>query len=231
MGWTHAWGSVAIAACIGAGCGGPPAPKTAISDKTPEEKIDHGPTTMEAEIGGMNEDAMDKAFSSLKIMDCVARGAERVNELGGQVKLKLRIDREGGVKWAYLAESTLGDRDTEKCVIDLARARTWPKPLGGEGLAEKVYAVDAPKAPAELDARNVGGAVARARTDVQKCRGKVRGAFVATVYVGRDGSVASAGVAVPSEDGEAVADCVVEALRKLKFQRVPRTSKVSFEFK
>jgi hypothetical protein len=52
---------------------------------------------------------------------------------------------------------------------------------------------------------------------VGKCLRRSRGRFTATVYLRRDGSVLSVGVAPPSAAAEEKADCVAEALHKVKF--------------
>jgi hypothetical protein len=161
----------------------------------------------------------------------VAPRLEQLEGLGGELKLKLRIDRKGSARWAYLSRSTLGDRDAEKCVLDLVKAKSWPKPLGGEGLAEKDFVVDPRTEPVTLDERRSVPQVARARADATKCRNGVKGSFLATVYVREDGKVAAAGVSVPSEKGEDVADCMVEALRKTRFRGGPKPGKLSFEIR
>jgi hypothetical protein len=125
----------------------------------------------------------------------------------------------------------LGDRDAEKCVLDLARKRTWPKPLGGEGLAEKEYVIDPRAEPLALDEKGTLVQVAHARAEAGKCRRSVPGSFVATVYLEPDGHVVAAGVAVPNEQGEDVADCVVEAVRKVRFHGASKPAKLSFEIR
>jgi hypothetical protein len=196
------------------------------------ERVGRGVTSMESEIGGLNEEAMDRAFASLEVQRCLTEGSSRLSAIGGAFTLRLRIDREGGARWAYLSESTLGDRATEKCVIDLARGRSWPRPLGGEGLAEKAFAIDAPTAPVMLEEKRVVADVARARAAASTCRHGVSGSFFATVHVRPDGRVSAAGVAPPSERGEDVADCVVDAIRKLRFRpSAQRAAKVSFEIR
>jgi hypothetical protein len=215
-----------------AACGAAPPPPPVLKDAPPvEEKIDTGPTSMESEIGGLNEEAMDQAFASLDVNGCVAPRGENLDQLGGELKLKMRIDRKGSARWAYLSRSTLGDRDAEKCVLDLVRAKRWPRPLGGEGLAEKDFVVDPRAAPVALDERRAMAQIAQARTDAGKCRKGIRGSFMATVYVRPDGRVAAAGVAVPSEKGEDVADCMVEAVRKVRFRGAPKPAKLSFEIR
>jgi len=195
------------------------------------EKVDPGPTSMESDIGGMNEEAMDNAFGSLAnpMQRCLEDGLSRVNELGGHFKLSLRIDRQGGTRWVYLSESTLGDRETEKCVLDLARNQRWPRPLGGEGLAEKSFDMDPRAEPISWEEKRIQRALRKAHGDVAKCRKGIPGNFMATAYVRPDGRVLAAGVAPPSEKGEDVADCVVDAIRRLRFGSPgARAAKVSF---
>jgi len=217
--------ALALAACASPA----PPPRTVLADAPPEpEKVDTGPTSMESEIGGLNEEAMDQAFASLDVDRCMEQRADTV---GGKLKLKLRIDRRGGARWAYLSRSTLGDRGAEKCVLDLVRAKSWPRPLGGEGLAEKELSIDPRAEPTALDERRTLAQITRARAEAGKCRRGVPGSFFATVYLEPDGSVTSAGVSVPSEKGEDVADCVVEAVRKVRFQRAPKPVKLSFEIR
>lgn len=213
-----------------AACEETPEPKVAPAPPPPPpEKIDTGPTAMESEIGGLNDEAVEKAFSSLNLEGCVGRGVQKVEQLGGNLKLKIRIDRKGHARWVYLSESTLGDRDTEKCLLDLARAKTWPKPLGGEGMAEKNYEVEPRVKPFRMDEKRLVTPIARARSEAAKCRRGVTGSFSATVYLKPSGAVVAAGLAVPSDKGEAVADCMVEALRKVRFHAgMPKASKLSF---
>ena len=188
---------------------------------------------MHAEIGGLNQEAMEKAFADLPVQDCFTRGASRVASLGGHLVVKLRISTDGSPRWAYLRESTVGDRETEKCVLDLVRARTWPRPLGGDGLAERAWDVDAGREAASIDEDNrwMQKALGKARTETAKCRQGIRGSFLATAYVRRDGRVRAAGVAPPHESGEEAADCIVKELLKLHFPSGGREGKLSFELR
>ena len=208
-------------------------PTPVIRDAEPAPaKIARGATSVESEIGGLNEEAMDRAFASLEVQRCLTEGSSRLSAIGGEFKLRLRINREGSARWAYVSESTLGDRVTEKCLIDLVRGRSWPKPLGGEGLAEKSFAIDAPTAPVLLEEKRMLPDVTGARAAASRCRHGIKGSFFATVYVRPDGRISAAGVAPPSERGEDVADCVVDALLKLRFRpSAPRAAKVSFEIR
>src|SRR4029077_18378205 len=65
---------------------------------------------------------------------------------------------------------------------------------------------------------------------IDKCKAGATTAFRATMYVGPGGKVLSAGVAVSSKDGEDKADCLAEALMKMKGLPAPGRwpAKVSF---
>lgn len=225
-----------VLAALASGCGSSTPLITEAA--APEiEKVDRGPSSFEGELGGMNEDDVASTFERLQkpILGCVAAGASRVSELGGHFSVSLRIDREGNVRWAYLNESTLGDRATERCVLELARNATWPKPLSGEGLAKRRFDVDPGEPPVEWKAEKVKGVRSHLARAVAKCTHNTKGSdkggrFVATAYVGPNGKVKSAGVAPPSAESESAADCVAEAVQGLKL-RSPgrRAAKVTFE--
>jgi hypothetical protein len=220
-----------------AGCGAapPPPPARAAASPPPPAEPAPPPPAAQSEIGGLNEADIERAFGKLsgEIEGCFATGSARVSALGGRFKMKLRIDREGALRWAYLAESTLGDRDTEKCLLDAARAKTWPRPVGGEGLAEKSYEIEAPSSPTALDEDRFKAAIKLARKETAKCRkAGAWGVFQATTYLRFDGRVLAAGIAPPNEKGEAVIDCMAKALKKLRFGAVGRkTGKLSFELR
>ena len=91
--------------------------------------------------------------------------------------------------------------------------------------------IDPRAEPLELDARRDRAPIAEARAQAAKCKKGVDGSFLATVYVQPDGTVATAGVSVPNEKGEDVADCMVEAVRKVHFRSTDKLAKLSFEIR
>ncbi len=213
------------------GCAPARAPMVEIAAPIPAA-IDPGPSSMEQEIGGMNEEAVEATFGSIQpeIMRCVTVGAGRIRELGGHFVVSLRIDRDGRARWAHLAESTLGDRDTEKCVLEVARTTSWPRPVGGEGLAKRAFDVDAGVEPLAIKAERVKHAIKLASERSSRCTKGQAGKFVATAYVRPNGRVLSAGVATPGQDAEDAADCLVRELKKLSFGSPGRKpAKITFE--
>jgi len=198
-----------------------PAPKTA--DDKPEVEEQHASRlTMSSEIGGLNEEKVNSAFeSSLSGLErCLQQGSARVEFLGGSVSFFVKIDSAGKVDGAYLEKSTLGDRDTEKCMLDALRSRKWPKPVGGEhGLARKSFEFDPPndvRAPAAYDEDHLNKGLGKIAGKLASCKGG-KGSYEATMYVATDGSVLSASVTPPNEDGEDSVDCLVSTLKGASF--------------
>jgi len=212
------------------GCAGAPPPKAAITDAPVVEKVDTGASYYESEIGGMNEYAVDDQWKRLspRVQRCLETGTSRVEALGGAFTVAYRVDRKGGVRWAYMKSSTLGDRATESCVLDMVRAETWPKPLSGEGLAQKTFEIEPSAAPHTLDVKRLRGLVQLAQKKTATCRKGMTGAFLATAYLEPDGRVRTAGVAPPDEKAESAVDCVVDELHKLRFSAPHKLTKVTF---
>lgn len=198
-----------------------PAAKTA--DEVPQTEEEHGSKlAVSSEIGGLDEQKVNAAFeSSLSGLErCLHQGSSRVEFLGGSVSFFVKIDTSGKVDGAYLEKSTLGDRDTEKCMLGALRSKKWPKPVGGEhGLARKSFEFDPPndvRPPAEYDQDHLSKALGKISDKVASCKA-AKGSYEATIYVATDGSVLSAGVTPPDESGEESVDCLVETLKSAAF--------------
>lgn len=220
---------IALAGCGSAPPPPPPPPPAPVAAPTEPKEAS---SNVEAEIGGLNEEAMVRAFNGLgpEIQACVEAGSAKVKPLGGHVNFALRIKKDGAVRWVYLKESTLGDADTEKCLLDAVRAKQWPKPVGGEGLAERSFDLDPRATPADIDEEREKRPIAAIRRDAWKCKKGARGAFRATVYIRTNGHVLAAGVAPPSAKAQDAADCLAETIRKIPF--VPagaKTGKLTFD--
>lgn len=209
--------TLAIASCPACG-GSEPAPQ-APAPTAPAHEDAPSQVSTSAEIGGLNEEKVDKTFQRAlsDFQRCLDDGAKRVEFLGGSVAFFLKIDSEGKVDHAHLEKSTIGDRETERCMLDSLRSKKWPKPVGGQhGLARKSFDFDPPndvRAPTSWDGDHVSDAVGKLSRKVSACKKGTSGAFEATVYVGTDGSVMAAGVTPPNEAGESDVDCLVATLK------------------
>jgi hypothetical protein len=203
-------------------CGGAQAaPKSSDEQPRSEESRSSG-IAMSSEIGGLDEQQVNAAFeSSLKSLEgCLRRGSERVEFLGGSVSFFLKIGQSGRIDRAYLEKSTLGDRETEKCMLSALRSKDWPKPVGGEhGLARKSFEFDPPndvRPPADYDNEHLREGLSKVTGELGACSDG-KGGFEATIYVGTDGNVLAAGVAPPDEEAEDAVDCLVKVLKAASF--------------
>jgi len=151
-------------------------------------------------------------------MDCQKRALDRVEVLSGGVKFFLRIAEDGAPKWAYLEETEIGDRQTEKCLLDVVMTARWPRPDGGD--AEARYGMDLPlqatRPPNDWGSEKVSGALGKHGDAIDRCKGGANASFRATIYVGPGGKVLAAGVATSSKDGEDKSDCLADLLVKMK---------------
>lgn len=208
------------------GCGGSePTPQSPVAkDAAPKQEKDHlhGIRTS-SEIGGMNEEEVDAVFkTTLSTLEkCLNRGASRVEFLSGSVSFFLKVDSAGKVDQAYLEKSTLGDRETEKCMLSALKTRAWPKPVGGvHGLARKSFDFESPndvRPPMDWDSERAKTVLKKLGEKFDDCRSGASGSFEATAYVSTEGSVIAASVTPPNENGEAAVDCLVETLRGASF--------------
>lgn len=105
----------------------PPAP-------APTQAPPYDAPVMSQELGSIDDGAVQETFAKLgaELEACHSAGRGRVGQLAGDVSIFLRIDARGQAKYAYLESSTLGERGTEKCILDLVLRTTWPTPKGGE---------------------------------------------------------------------------------------------------
>src|SRR6185369_16742726 len=109
-----------------------------------------------------------------------------------------RIAKSGSVRWAYVKDSSLGDRTTETCMLDALKSISWPKPVGGEGLAENSFGFEPggdERPPVAWSQEQLGAAGKRVHPSLVKCKAEAGvAAMKATMYVDTDGKAAAIGV-------------------------------------
>jgi hypothetical protein len=229
-------GGIVLVACGGA----PPPPPEAPATPAPAPVATVAPIQASQELGSIDDVATNKTFESLqsKLLDCQKQGMDKVEFLAGDARFFLRIGQDGSVRWAYLEDSTIGDRATEKCLLGVVSGAQWPKPDGGEAEVQKSISFDVGDArpPVPWPSDKVSSVLARDGADALQCKKGVKGTFKVTAYVSpgdaasapsrkkarkgkhddHTGKVLSVGVAPPSKDGEAKADCIVDAVMDWK---------------
>lgn len=207
-------------------CSSSPAPETPADDgasHTPSHHQGSG-VGVEADIGALNEGQVTSTFQKAQgaFGRCVDSGRSRLPYLSGTVHFKVRVGSSGKANAAFLTRSSLGDRDTEACMLEALKKASWPEPVGGkEGIAETEFTFDpdgSVRLPVEWSPEDAGKNVRSAKEAVAKCaRSAGAGHVTATLYVETDGSVLSVGLSGDDDAIEGAASCVVSALKEVKF--------------
>jgi hypothetical protein len=236
-------GIIAPAVAI-VGCGETPAPAdpttAAVADPVeparPRAAASKGPRLeIKNELGSIDRAGTEATLTRLvpSFNACHAKGVQRMDYLQGRVAFVVRVGGDGKAVFAYVEDADLGDRETERCLLDAMKAASWPKPEGGDAEVRKSLEFDTgdvrPAVPWEPT--RITGLVEAG--DLHKCKEGTSAKFRITAYVephGNAGKVHAVGVSTSSADGEAKADCIVRVVRGWK---VPSpgsyAAKVSFD--
>ena len=172
------------------------------------------------EVGALDEEKVTETFNDAlsELQACLRKGAKRNEFVGGEIGFFLRIGGDGRVADAFAERSTIGDRQTEKCMLDKLKGREWPKPQGGEvGLARNSFDFDMPndvRPPTPWDGDQIAEALDKLSSAISECKNGSSGTFTATLYVDTEGKALGVGVAPPDEGGEASCDCLADVLEK-----------------
>lgn len=184
--------ALSLSVAMLAACGGSqPPPKVEEAAKEEPKKENTGRAPMvEQELGSIDQRAVERKFDALqsKLESCHEHGRDRIEYLSGDVKVFLRIGKDGKVKYGWFEESTLGDRETEKCILDQFAGAEWPKPEGGEAEVRNGFGWSAgsERPPTAWGPEKVIGALEADRDTkrgVEKCKHGVSGDFRITAYV------------------------------------------------
>jgi len=216
-------GLFVFAAVLGACGGDKPPPKTPAHHQEGHDEATGPSLDVSSEVGALDEGKVTSTFmASIKdLQACLQTGAQRVEFLGGSVAFFVKVDSHGGVAHAHLEQSTIGDRETEKCMLDSLRRREWPAPVGGQtGLARKSFDFDPPndvRPPTDWSPSQVSSAIAAKSSAIDKCKSASQGTYSATMYVDTSGHVMSVGITPPDEAGEGAIDCLVEVVQGISF--------------
>jgi hypothetical protein len=193
----------------------PPPPKPTrviVEDKEPDDgvAIVHG-------HGHMEKEAIERGVAphAGEMSRCYTTRVGRRRWLGGRVQLKWDIRADGTVTKVVLAESDLGAWPVEKCLLEVARAATFERPVGGD--ADFALPLEfSSKGIVDLwdDERAVKAVGDKQLAKLDACS-KEEGPpddVTLTVYVGPRGRAQSVGFAsAASEVGDKWAECAEKA--------------------
>jgi hypothetical protein len=188
-----------------------------------------------AELGGLDEREAEQSFrASLDaLQECVQSGVERFAFIGGSIEFAVKVDTRRNAARVWAAQSSLGERTTEKCMFDALRSVAWPAPVGGAfGIARNSFELEPKKgtpAPAIWDSGRVASVLDEVDGTLSACRASEPGRLLITLYIGDGGKALAGGAASEEPLDEGAVDCVVNALLAAEYPRPERSpTKVRF---
>lgn len=197
----------------------PPASPRATSD-CPSHA---GGMSIEGQLGTLPQPRVRAALhaAEAQLTACFTQRLEAIPCLSGRVGFKIRVGTDGAVRWVMPTATTMGDRDTERCMQHALARVEFGRPCGGE--AEITWAMELDGGP---DARpatvwppsRLDALLRQRRAALAACRNGSTAALAVTLYAAPDASVAAAGVSIPEPQAEEAAECV---LREVRAWRLP----------
>ena len=169
--------------------------------------------------------------------DCFVNRYDAIPVLGGDAQLSFRIRQDGRVRWVHLTSSDVGDRETERCLLDVARRmRFSPGPTNGEAEVQETLGLETPddvRPPLAWTTRNVASAIRSGRGTLSSCGAEGENLSV-PAYIDPGGEVVAVGASIepadPSVDSAAAMDCVAQAVAGWRFPNPGSyTAKATFD--
>jgi hypothetical protein len=193
----------------------PHVPRVPVDDSEPEDGV-----VITSAHGRMDTAVVEAGIEPYK-EDLGACYTSRVGArrwLGGRVSIRWDIKRDGTITAVKLAESELGAWPIEKCLLEVARAATFGKPIGGDADFAIPLEFSARGKHADWEEAGAQKAVGRQLAAIDACmkakdiKGPAPEDVTITVYIGPQGKPLSVGFASPrSVLDEAWADCAEKA--------------------
>lgn len=224
--YTHL-SALVVTVVLAPACGGHEEPVKA-PDPVPTTTTAHtGPKlNMQSELGSIDDRAVQKTFERITpaFESCKKVAQKHLSFVAGDVAFFIRVGTDGKVKYSYFEQSTLGDSEAERCLLDAVDGAQWPVPEGGEAeVRYKGYGFDLDpnvRGPFDWNADKVAASLGKHKDALDKCTGSASSVkFTVTAYVepaGKEGKVQAAGVAVSAKEGVPQVKCVLDAVKSIK---------------
>lgn len=213
--------AASLAAC-GAAAEEAPAEQTTAATQRDDGPRDDGPRDGVAISGLMGTISSDSVRDTLQMrqdrfLDCFTRRLDDVNVLGGTIELAFRVKVDGTVLWVYPKRSTVGDRETERCILGVASTVRFRRPNGGEAEFSWPFEVAPPddvRPALSWTPDRVAPLLAQNVDLASRCRPPGSDVtFSITAYVAPGGAVLAAGGAASDPNGVDAVDCVLDVVR------------------
>ncbi len=209
-----------VAACGGSRLADPasrPSPGAASTTGAEPEPQPDREVQVEGLLGSIPRQVVEQTLNGRiqRFGRCFFARSEQLEVLGGRMTLAFRIGTDGTVRWVVPKASTVGDRTTERCVLDEAARTRFPPPSGGEAEASWSFEM-APdehvRPPVSLHPSQFEALAVQHAAELRRRCGE--GPFRVTVYLAPGGRLLAAGGAADDPERARALDCVVAQLQR-----------------
>lgn len=147
---------------------------------------------------------------------CHESRARMMPMLAGKIEFGIHVMKSGDVSDVDLRASDVGDRELERCFVDIVRAIHFPPPHGGEANVSYTMLLGSSgggREPEQWNPGRVQHVAAKHSQDVrEECSLSHTETFTVTAYVNASGRVVAAGVAGSAMAAKERFDCIAEQL-------------------
>ncbi|MBI4511725.1 MAG: AgmX/PglI C-terminal domain-containing protein [Deltaproteobacteria bacterium] len=191
-----------------------PGEETTVRDESPVDDDDESGMQVEGLLGRIEmtdvQPVLEKRWSA--IQSCYRNHVGELSYVGGIVDLRFRVGRDGAVTRAWVSQGDLGAWPVERCVLEIARRLTFPKPVGGE--AEFSFPIEFPGhgSVVNLDEQRAEAELGEKLDNLSRCGAGAPSRVRVTVYIAPGGAVKSVGFSTDAEEppSDAWAECAAK---------------------
>lgn len=210
-------------------CGGAPPPEPGhvarVEKRSPRPEADES-LSVSGLRGTLSQHEIEGALKPRlpKFLRCAQQRLASLDVLAGSITFSFHVATNGDVPGVSPIASTLGDRATERCMLEVAHSTRFPPPHGGE--ADFTWPLELPgdpdvRAPVPLGSDAARSALLGKSRDVSagdtlhaSCGG---GQVVVTAYVDTNGAPLAVGVAAPDLATPTELDCIADGVSAWTF--------------
>jgi TonB family protein len=213
---------------LGVGCGGDKAarkdaegaPEFAMARrKAPPKPVDPGASmTLDNEMGVMDTDDVEATLQEHfeDVRDCYTRAGKAQRYAGGKVLLRFMVAGNGIAQDVWVLESSLGNYDVERCLVEVGRKIRFHAPNGNKATTFE-YPVEFRSQSGmeilDVDGPKVEHDVAILLPQLAACGQLASERVSANIYIESNGVPSSVGLATAAALDEDAGDCVVQTIR------------------
>jgi len=206
----------------GGGAEGGPEFALAHKAQRPQKAADPGASmNLDNEIGVLDTDDVEATLQEHfdDVRSCYGRAGKAQRYAGGRVLLRFLVNGNGTAQDVWVLESTLGNYDVERCLVEVGRKIRFHAPSGNKATTFE-YPVEF-RSTKQLEVLDVDGPkvehdIATLLPQLAACGQLAPAGANAIIYVEPSGFPGSVGIATPAALDEDVGDCMVQTIRGWK---------------